>query len=58
MDGSSVGEKSVLTGTVVGKRCKIGKQAVLTGCEVQDANVLGEGTEGERGEVSGRRARG
>ena len=47
MDGSSVGEKSVLTGTVVGKRCKIGKQAVLTGCEVQDANVLGEGTEGK-----------
>ena len=47
MDGSSIGEKSVLTGTVVGKRCKIGKQAVLTGCEVQDANVLGEGTEGK-----------
>ncbi len=47
MDGATIGEKTVLTGTLVGKKAKIGKGCGLVGCEVQDANVLGEGVEGK-----------
>ena len=47
MDGSTIGEKTVLTGTVVGKKAKIGKGGSFVGCEVQDGNVLGEGVEGK-----------
>jgi translation initiation factor eIF-2B subunit gamma len=50
MDGASVGERCVLTGTVVGKKVKIGKGCTLSGCEVQDGNVLGDGTDGKKGE--------
>ena len=37
----------MLTGTVVGKKSKIGNKCSLTNCEVQDGNVVGEGTEGK-----------
>ncbi|RMZ88514.1 hypothetical protein DV736_g4255, partial [Chaetothyriales sp. CBS 134916] len=50
MDGSTIGDKCVLTGTVVGKKVKLGAKCVLTGCEVQDGNVLSEGVEG-KGEI-------
>lgn len=47
MDGATVGEKCTLTECVVGKKAKIGARAVLSGCEVQDGNVVGEGVEGK-----------
>ena len=50
MDGAIISERCVLTGTVVGKKVKIGKGCTLTGCEVQDGNVLGDGTDGKKGE--------
>jgi translation initiation factor eIF-2B subunit gamma len=50
MDGATIGERCVLTGTVVGKKANIGKGCTLTGCEVQDGNALGDGTDGKKGE--------
>jgi len=47
MDGVTIGDKCVLTNTVIGKKAKIGNKASLTGCEVQDGNVVAEGTEGK-----------
>jgi translation initiation factor eIF-2B subunit gamma len=47
MDGATIGDKCVLTGTVVGKKSKIGSKCALTGCEIQDGNVVAEGTEGK-----------
>ena len=47
MDGATIGDKCVLTGTVVGKKSKIGGKCGLTNCEVQDGNVVAEGTEGK-----------
>lgn len=47
MDGATIGEGVELNGTVVGKRAKIGDKAKLNACEVQDGNVLSEGTEGK-----------
>lgn len=47
MDGVTIGDKCVLTNTVVGKKAKIGNKSSLTGCEVQDGNVVADGTEGK-----------
>lgn len=45
MDGIVVGEKAQLTGCILGRRSVIGRESVLRECEVQEGNVLGEGTE-------------
>lgn len=42
-----MGEKCVLSGTVVGKRVVLGKGVVLKDCEVQDGMVVNEGVEGK-----------
>ena len=42
-----IGERCVLSGCVVGKKCTIGKGSKLTDCEVQDGNVVADGTEGK-----------
>lgn len=47
MDGAVVGEKCVLSGTVVGKRVVLGKGVSLKDCEVQDGMVINEGMEGK-----------
>jgi translation initiation factor eIF-2B subunit gamma len=47
MDGATIGDKCVITGTVVGKKVRIGKSSTLVNCEVQDANMLGDGVEGK-----------
>jgi len=47
MDGATIGDRCVLTGTVVGKKSKIGSKSSFTNCEVQDGNVVAEGTEGK-----------
>ena len=45
MDGVVVGEKSVLTGSIVGRRARIGGGVGLRECEVQEGFVVGEGVE-------------
>ena len=50
MDGASIGEKCELNGTVVGRKARLGKGCKLVGCEVQDENVVADGTEGAKGE--------
>lgn len=47
MDGVTIGDKCVLTNTVVGKKAKIGAKSTLQNCEVQDGNVVADGTEGK-----------
>lgn len=47
MDGAVVGDKCVLSGSVVGKRVVLGREVKLTDCEVQDGMVLGEGVVGK-----------
>jgi translation initiation factor eIF-2B subunit gamma len=47
MDGATIGDKCVITGTVVGKKVRVGKSTTLVNCEVQDANMLGDGVEGK-----------
>ena len=50
MDGATVGEKCELNGTVVGRKARLGKGCKLVGCEIQDENVVADGTEGGKGE--------
>lgn len=40
-----IGERCQLTGCIVGRRCKIGRESVLKDCEVQDGNVVEEETD-------------
>ncbi len=40
----------MLTGTVIGKKAKIGNACTLMECEVQDGNVLGDNSKGTKGE--------
>ena len=46
MDGAAIGDRSVLNGTIVGKKAKIGKGCNLNNCEVQDAHLLNDHTGG------------
>ena len=50
MDGVVVGEKSVVQGCILGRRCVLGSGCSLRECEMQEGYVVGEGTEakGER----------
>ena len=50
MDGVVVGEKSVVQGCILGRRCLLGGGCNLRECEVQEGYVVAEGTEakGER----------
>ncbi len=50
MDGVVVGEKSVVQGCILGRRCVLGGGCNLRECEVQEGYVVGEGVEakGER----------
>ncbi|KLJ13666.1 translation initiation factor eIF-2B subunit gamma [Blastomyces silverae] len=45
MDGAVVDERCQLTGCIIGRRSKIGRESVLKECEVQDGNVVPEETE-------------
>jgi translation initiation factor eIF-2B subunit gamma len=45
MDGAVVGERCQLTGTIVGRRSKIGRETVMKDCEVQDGNVVPDETD-------------
>lgn len=47
MDGAVIGEKCVLSGSVIGKRVVLGKEVALKDCEVQDGMVLAEGVDGK-----------
>lgn len=47
MDGTTIGEGVELNGTVIGKKAKLGDKVKLTTCQVQDGNMLAEGTEGK-----------
>ena len=49
MDGVEIGEKVQLTGCILGRRSRIGKECVLWECEVQNGNMVPEGTD-SRGE--------
>ncbi|OQD61781.1 hypothetical protein PENPOL_c015G10634 [Penicillium polonicum] len=44
MEGVVVETRAELTGCVIGRRAQIGRESVLRGCEVQDANVIPKGT--------------
>jgi len=45
MEGASVGEKCVLSGSVVGKKAILGNRISLQNCEVQDGNMVTDGAE-------------
>lgn len=45
MDGAVVGERCQLTGCIIGRRSKIGRESVLKECEVQDGNVVEDETD-------------
>lgn len=45
MDGVSVGEKAVLQGCILGRRCVVGKGSNLKECEVQEGYQVKEETE-------------
>lgn len=45
MDGAVVGERCQLTGCIIGRRSKIGRESVLKDCEVQDGNVVPDETD-------------
>ena len=45
MDGAQIGEKAVISGSVIGKKAVIGKGSKLKDCEVQDGMVVGEGVD-------------
>ena len=45
MDGVTVGEKAVLQGCILGRRCVVGKGSNLKECEVQEGYQVKEETE-------------
>jgi translation initiation factor eIF-2B subunit gamma len=45
MDGVVVGERCQLTGCVVGRRAQIGAESILKDCEVQEGNMIPEGSD-------------
>lgn len=45
MDGVTVGEKAVLQGCILGRRCVVGKGSNLKDCEVQEGYQVNEETE-------------
>ena len=45
MDGAQIGEKSVLSGCVIGKKAVVGKGVTLKDCEVADGKDIPENTE-------------
>lgn len=45
MDGAQIGEKSVISGCVVGKKAVVGKGVTLKDCEVADGKDIAAGTE-------------
>ena len=45
MDGVTVGEKVVLQGCILGRRCVVGKGSDLKECEVQEGYQVKEETE-------------
>lgn len=47
MDGVTVGEKAVLQGCILGRRCVVGAGANLRECEVQEGYVVKNLTEGK-----------
>jgi translation initiation factor eIF-2B subunit gamma len=46
MDGVVVEARAHLTGCIIGRHARIGRESVLRDCEVQDANVVPEKTDG------------
>lgn len=47
MDGVTVGEKAVVQGCILGRRCAVGKGSILKECEVQEGYQVKEETEGK-----------
>ena len=45
MDGVNVGEKAVLQGCILGRRCVVGKGSNLKECDVQEGYQVQEETE-------------
>lgn len=45
MDGVSVGDRAVLQGCILGRRCVVGKGSHLKECEVQEGYQVKEETE-------------
>ena len=45
MDGVSVGEKAVLQGCILGRRCAVGRASNLKECEVQEGYQVKEETD-------------